>query len=626
MVDPAHNRLVSSTGEHFSTLGQASPPTASVVTGLQPQHRLPAATTSTSTFSTSPAASSTSSTSSCYKALLEEFPEVVNASKRLPAVDHDVVHHIVTSGPPISAKFRRLDGEKLAAAKAEFKQLQEDGIIQRSTSPWSSPLHMVRKQDGSWRPCGDFRRLNLVTEPDVYPLPNMLDFAAKAAGCTVFSKIDLRKGYHQIPVNPADVPKTAITTPFGLFEYKRLPFGLRNAASTFQRHIDRAIEEVDAAFAFADDILVCSVDHAAHEVHLRQLLTALSRHSLVINALKCVWGVASIDFLGHRVSATGVQPLPSHVAAVQDFPRPENVKELQAFLGMVNFYRRFLPAIAKTLRPLTDSLRGGPKGYTSLEWTPQCAEAFLGAKRALLNATCLAHPTLGAQLSLAVDASATHVGAVLQQRERDSSTCRPLGFFSKKLEAAQQKYSAFDRELFAVYAAIRHFRHLLEGREFVVLTDYKPLTHAISRVSDPWTARQCRHLAYIAEYTSDIRHIPGADNIVADTLSRPPGHVPRAPVSSPSFPAGGLSAGNGQRATSTPSRPGPQPPASTRAAQAAVLPAPALAALAPATPGPAIDFAGMAQRQQQCAQTRLEQSSSCLKLQEVGVQGEKFAL
>jgi hypothetical protein len=159
----------------------------------------------------------------------------------------------VTTGPPIAAKFRRLDGEKLEAAKAEFRQLEADGIIQRSTSPWASPLHMVQKKDGSWRPCGDFRRLNVVTEPDVYPLPNMMDFAAKVAGCTVFSKIDLRKGYHQIPVNPADVPKTAITTPFGLFEYKRLPFGLRNAGASFQRHMDNAISGVEAAFAFVDD-------------------------------------------------------------------------------------------------------------------------------------------------------------------------------------------------------------------------------------------------------------------------------------------------------------------------------------------------------------------------------------
>ena len=196
-------------------------------------------------------------------------------SKRLPPVSHDVVHHIVTTGPPIASKFRKLDGEKLAAAKAEFKQLEEDGIVQRSTSPWSSPLHMVKKSNGGWRPCGDFRRLNLVTEPDVYPLPNMLDFAAKAAGCTVFSKIDLRKGYHQIPVNPADVPKTAITTPFGLFEYLRMGFGLRNAGASFQRHVDRAIRNVECAFAWVDDIIICSRTHAEHVEHVRQVLQAL---------------------------------------------------------------------------------------------------------------------------------------------------------------------------------------------------------------------------------------------------------------------------------------------------------------------------------------------------------------
>jgi hypothetical protein len=144
-------------------------------------------------------------------------------------VSHDVVHHTVTHGPPIASKFRKLDGEKLVAAKAEFKQLEEDNIIEHY------------KADGSWRLCEDFRRLNLVTELDVYPLPNMLDFAANAVGCTIFSKIDLRKGYHQISINPADVQKTAITTPFGLFEYKRMPFGLRIAGPSFQRHVDRAI-------------------------------------------------------------------------------------------------------------------------------------------------------------------------------------------------------------------------------------------------------------------------------------------------------------------------------------------------------------------------------------------------
>lgn len=384
---------------------------------------------------------------------------------------------------------------------------------------------MVRKADGGWRPCGDFRRLNLVTEPDVYPLPNMLDFAAKAAGCTVFTKIDLRKAYHQIPVNPADVCKTAIATPFGLFEYLRMTYGLRNAGPTFQRHVDRTIKDCEQAFAWVDDLLICSKTHAEHVGHVRQVLQALKDNSLVINGEKCVWGVAELEYLGHTISAAGVLPTASHVAAIQNFPRPAIVKELQAFLGMINFYRRFLPHVAKTLKPLTDVLRGGRTGKDSLEWTADMGEAFCAAKQALLSATCLAHPTRGAALSLMVDASATHVGACLQQQLPGRKDWQPLGFFSKKLEVAQQKYSAFDRELFACYSGIRHFRYLLEGRKFCIYTDHKPITYSLARVSEPWTARQSRQLSYVAEFTSDIRHVAGLENVVADTLSRPPGHV-----------------------------------------------------------------------------------------------------
>ena len=158
----------------------------------------------------------------------------------------------------MSSPFRRLDAEKLAAAKAEFSALERDGIVRRSTSPWASPLHMVRKSDGSWRPCGDYRRLNGVTVPDTYPLPNMMDFTARIAGCRLFSKIDLRKGYHQIPMNPDDVPKTAIITPFGLFEYTRMTFGMRNAGNIFQRLMDQVLADCAPAFAYLDDALIGS--------------------------------------------------------------------------------------------------------------------------------------------------------------------------------------------------------------------------------------------------------------------------------------------------------------------------------------------------------------------------------
>jgi hypothetical protein len=205
-----------------------------------------------------------------------------------------------------------------------------------------------------------------------------------------------------------------------------------------------------------------------------------------------------------------VLPLPSHVATIQEFPRPTIIKELQAFLRMVNFYKRFLPCIASTLWPLTDGLRGGRKWSDKLEWSAAMDAAFAGAKQALLSATYLAHPTVGAELSVVVDASAMHVGACLQQQLPGRKDWQPLGFFSKKLEAAQQKYSAIDREWFACYSGIGHFRNMLDGRRFAIFTDHKSLTYALALVSDPWTARQSRQLSYLAEYTSDIRPSPGS--------------------------------------------------------------------------------------------------------------------
>jgi hypothetical protein len=217
------------------------------------------------------------------------------------------------------------------------------------------------------------------------------------------------------------------------------------------------------------------------------------------------------------VDEAGVTPLPKHVAAVQDCPPPTDVKQLQRFLGLINFYRRFLPAVARTLQPLTDLLKGSPK---VLLWSSAADAAFVAAKAALVAAVPLCHPALNAVLSLSVDASDSHVGGVLQQQVGKS--WKPLAFFSKKLAPPELKYSTFDRELLAAFSTIRHFRFLLEGRQFQLLTDHKPLVAAMLRVTPPQSARQQRHLAYISEFTTDLRHTPGSDNVVADALSRPP--------------------------------------------------------------------------------------------------------
>jgi hypothetical protein len=219
-----------------------------------------------------------------------------------------VEHHLETRGPPIASPFCRLDAEKLAAAKAEFAALERDGIIRRSSSPWASPLHMVKKPDGSWRCCGDYRRLNNVTVPDTYPLPNMMDFSSRVAGCSIFTKIDLRKGYYQIPMHPADILKTAIITPFGHFEFLRLTFGLRNAGSTFQRLMDQVLAGLAFAFVYLDDIIMASPSMEQHQQDVEEVFRRLQAAGLVINFEKCTFAVPEVDFLGHRVSASGFAP------------------------------------------------------------------------------------------------------------------------------------------------------------------------------------------------------------------------------------------------------------------------------------------------------------------------------
>jgi hypothetical protein len=398
-----------------------------------------------------------------------------------------VVHFIETEGRPVAAKYRRLDPVKLKAAQAEFAELERQGIVRHSNSEWSSTLHMVCKQDGTWQPCGDFRRLNLQTRPDRYTCPNIGDLTAQLAGCTVFSKLDLRKGYHQVPVRDEDVRKTAIVTPFGTYEYLRMPFGLRNAGQTFQRLLDSVLAGMLHCFVYIDDVLVASASSQLHLQHLEEVLTRLQRHGLVLNIKKCQFSVAELDYLGHHISVSGIKPMLSRVKAISDFPQPSTVSLLQTFLGMANFYCRFIPAAARVLQPLTDAVKQG-KGADKLAWSEQMVSAFSESKKTLAAAVELAHPAAAAEIFLAVDASSSHVGAVLQQRVAGRSA-RPLAFLSAKLDAAQVKYSTFDQELLACYLAIRHFRWLLEGRQFYVLSDHKPLCFALHRLSDAWSAR-----------------------------------------------------------------------------------------------------------------------------------------
>ena len=317
-----------------------------------------------------------------------------------------------------------------------------------------------------------------------------------------------------------DICKTTIITPFGMFEFLRLPFGLRNAGNTFQRMMDSILGDLPYCFTYVDDILVFSTSLEQHVDHLRQVLLLCQQHGLTIGLPKCEFAVPEIEFLGHVLSANGCSPLVKHTAAISEFPTPSDKPALQRFLGMINFYRKFLQGAARVLAPLTDALKGPGKSIT---WTPNLEAAFRHAKDLIIRVPELIHPHSSAPISLALDASDSHVAAVLQQRVDEAWF--PLAFFSRKLSDTEKKYSAFDRKLLAAYLSIRHLRFMLEGREFLLFTDHKPLTSALFRSSPPWSARQQRHLAYIAEFTSSIVHVPGLENTSADVLSRP-SHTP----------------------------------------------------------------------------------------------------
>ena len=468
--------------------------------------------------------------SSSFSRILKEFPEITDVNLAYSTTQQGVECYINTHGPPVNTASRRLTPEKLQVAKKYFEMMCAAGICRRSDSPWSSGLHIVPKKEGSFRPCGDYRHLNVCTSGDAYPIPHVHDFAAGLAGCRVFSKIDLVKGYHQVPVHVADVPKMAIATPFGLFEFTRMPFGLKTAAQTFQRLMDSVTAKLRGVFVYIDDVLVASETAEQHESDLRQLFGALKRCGLVLNRDKCVFGVSEIQFLGHTVSERGIKPLPSNVEAVRRFERPRTVKALQRFLGLINFYRRFLPKVAASMRPLTDALAGKPR---RLEWTEAKTSAFVETKNSLASATnpvslischdnyppatMLFHPVAGAELRVHTDTSARAIAGAIHQVV--NGRLQPLGFFSRWTSPVETQYSAYDLELLAVYSTILKFRHMLEGRKFRIVTDQRPLKSAFIKARDPVSNRQRHQLAFISEFVTDIAHVPGLANLVAEALS-----------------------------------------------------------------------------------------------------------
>jgi cleavage and polyadenylation specificity factor subunit 1 len=403
--------------------------------------------------------------------------------------------------------------------KEEFQQLAEVGVCRPSKSRWASPIVTIMKK-GKLRIAGDYKRLNSQTLPDRYPLPNLFDSTAQLHDCVIFSKIDLIRAYFNIPVFKDDVEKTAVISPAGLFEFEKMPFGLKNAPATFMRFINEVLGDLPFLFVYLDDILIFSKNETEHTEHISIVFQRLAKYGLTINLNKCEFCVTDLDFLGHNISRSGFRPTDSRVKYIKNLSKPETINGLRRTLGIFNFYRRFNKKAAQTLAPLNDILKGRSRknDRTPVPWTPALEQSFEKAKYEFSNYTLLHFPNNECKLMLTTDASNIAYGGVLEQITVLGKR-QPLAFFSGKFSEQQQKWSTFDRELYAMYASCEHFEYLIEGREVILVTDHKPLlsifrnTHKLSRRS--------RHVEFIAQFSTNIKHVSGASNVVADALSRP---------------------------------------------------------------------------------------------------------
>ncbi|KAF2893958.1 hypothetical protein ILUMI_12216 [Ignelater luminosus] len=305
---------------------------------------------------------------------------------------------------------------------------------------------------------------------------------------------------HLISVHPDD-HKTATTTPFVLFKFTRMPFDLRNAAQTFQRFLDQIFRGLDFVYVYIDDILIASESEDKHARHLEIVWKLLNQCGIIVNPKKCTFGASELTFLEIKVSQNGLEPLSE-----------------KAFLGMANYYRRWMPNAAIIQKPLTDLLKGTVRKNTKISWNDTTKQAFKRCKSELANTVILAFPDTTAKISLAVDASKTAIGGVLQQNA--GSECKPISFFSRKLTDTEKKYSTYDKELLAVYNGIRHFRHFLEGWNFTIFTDHRQLTFAFLQKPDKCKPRQCSQLDFMSQFTTEIRYVRGTESSIADPLSR----------------------------------------------------------------------------------------------------------
>jgi len=449
----------------------------------------------------------------------------------------DIVKHKIRTedDSPVAQPYRSIPPMQYEEVRRHIQDLLRKGIIQESYSPHAAPIVLVRKKDGSIRLCVDYRRLNAKTVRDAYPLPRILETFDALSGAQYFSTLDLASGYHQIAMEPSDQHKTAFTTPFGLFEFTRMPFGLATAPATFQRLMQTVMSDFlfDFLLVYLDDLLVYSRTFDEHLDHLDRLLTRIGETGMKLNLAKCHLLRREVTYLGHTISAEGIGCEKEKTEAVRNWPTPTTVSELRSFLGFASYYRRIVKGFARIAGPLHDlvkELSGGKKCKKKHcligdHWNEKHQTALQELKDALTGAEVLGFADFSRPFLLEVDASHEGLGAILSQ-EQPSGETRVVAYASRRLKDTEKNpsnYSSFKLELLALkWAVTEKFRHYLIGTKFTALTDNNPLVHLrsakLGAVEQRWSAG-------LDQFDFTVRYRPGRTN-PADALSR----LPRGPV------------------------------------------------------------------------------------------------
>ncbi|KAK7925333.1 hypothetical protein WMY93_007643 [Mugilogobius chulae] len=441
----------------------------------------------------------------------------------------NLVQHRIPTGDaaPVRERYRPIPPLLYKEVKSLLSGMLEQGVIKESCSPWAAPIVLVRKKDGSWRFCVDYRKLNAVTHKDAFPLPRIEETLTSLSKSEWFSTLDLASGYWQVEMHPDDREKTAFTTPLGLFEFERMPFGLCNAPATFQRLMQQCLngQIAESLLVYLDDIIIYSADFSSHLQHLDQVFERLWQHGLKLKPDKCKLLQREVTFLGHVVDRNGVRPDPGKIKAVQDWSAPTTVKEVRAFLGLAGYYRRFVAGFAKIARPLNRLLTGIPANKRTqarkVHWTPECQHSFDALKAALTSAPILAYAHYEQPFIVYTDASNQGLGAVLSQVQDGHE--RVIAYASRSLHPTEQNdanYSSFKLELLALkWAVTEKFKDYLTGAQFTIYTDNNPLAHLqtanLGAVEQRWVAQ-------LASFDYTVKYRSGKTNVNADVLSRFP--------------------------------------------------------------------------------------------------------